>query len=59
MRNPVLVLLAAAAGSLVLWVILTFLMDLRSGWTHLPLAVGVLLIVIGIVESDERRGRNR
>ncbi|MCH7874769.1 MAG: hypothetical protein IH965_05670 [Gemmatimonadetes bacterium] len=58
MRNPVLVLLAAA-GSLVLWVVLTFLMDLRSGWTHLPLAVAVVLIVIGIVESDERRGRNR
>ena len=58
MRNPVLILLAAA-GSLVLWVVLTFLMDLRSGWTHLPLAVSVLLIVIGIVESDERRGRNR
>ena len=58
MRNPVLVLVAAA-GSLVLWVVLTFLMDLRSGWTHLPLAVGVVLIVIGIVESDERRGRNR
>lgn len=58
MRNPVLVLVAAA-GSLVLWVVLTFLMDLRSGWTHLPLAVGVVLIVIGIVESDERRGRKR
>ena len=58
MHNPVLVLLAAA-GSLVLWIVLTFLMDLRSGWTHLPLAVGVVLIVIGIVESDERRGRNR
>ncbi len=58
MRNPVLVLLAAA-GCLGLWVVLTFLMDLRSGWTHLPLAVGVLLIVIGIVERDERRGHDR
>lgn len=58
MRNPILVLLAAGA-SLVLWVVLTFLMDLRSGWTHLPLAVGVMLTVIGIVESDERRGRDR
>ena len=58
MRNPILVLLAAGA-SLVLWVVLTFLMDLRSGWTHVPLAVGVMLIVIGIMESDERRGRDR
>ncbi len=58
MRNPVLVLLAAA-GSLVLWVVLTFLMDLRSGWTHLPLAVGVRLIVVGLEERDERRGQDR
>lgn len=45
--------------SLVLWIILAFGMAVPSGFVHIFLAVGVLLIVVGIVEADERRSAPR
>jgi hypothetical protein len=50
MRKPTVLLLAsvvAVAG----WIVLTFVLDLRSGWTHVALVIGVLLAVV-------RRGRS-
>ena len=41
--------------SLALWIVLAFVIPWRSGWAHLPLAVGVTFIVRAIVEADERR----
>ena len=52
MRN--LALLAAIA-CLALWIVLAFVIAWPSGWAHVPLAVGVVLIVKAIVEADERR----
>ena len=54
MRNPTVLLLAsvvAVAG----WIVLTFVLDLRSGWTHVALVIGVLLAVVGIVEGVDRQ----
>jgi hypothetical protein len=47
--------LLAAIGCLALWGILAFVIPWPSGWAHLPLAVGVILVVRAIVEADERR----
>ncbi len=44
-----------ALASLVLWAILAFAMAIPSGWVHAPLAVGVVLIAMGIVEADKGR----
>ncbi len=54
MRHP-LVLFGTAAASVAVWIVLTFVMDLRSGWTHVPFVAAVLLVVGGIVSADERR----
>jgi hypothetical protein len=43
-----------ALVSLILWAILAFAMAIPSGWVHVPLAVGVVLVAIGIVEADTR-----
>ncbi len=37
------------------WVVLAFVVALRSGWVHLTLVAGVLLIVRAIVAADEER----
>ena len=39
---------------LMLWAVLAFGMALPTGWVHLLLALGVVLIAIGIVESREK-----
>lgn len=44
-----------ALASLILWAVLAFAMAIPSGWVHGPLAVGVVLIAIGIVDAGERR----
>lgn len=49
----VTVLLALAC--LVLWIVLAFVVALPTGWAHLPLAAGTVLLAIGIVESVKRR----
>jgi len=37
-----------------LWVVLAFGMALPSGWVHLPLAAGVTLIAVGIIQTSPR-----
>lgn len=54
MRSPRMLALAAALA-IALWVVLTFIMTLRTGWTHLALVAGVLLIVVSIVEGVDRK----
>lgn len=44
--NPTLL---AAVAALVLWVVLAFIVHIPSGWVHLPLAAGVLLLVRRVV----------
>ncbi len=39
--------------SLILWAVLAFAMAIPSGWVHLPLAAGVVLLAIGIVEAEK------
>ncbi len=41
-----------ALVALVLWVVLAFALAIPSGWVHLPLALGVALIAVGIVEAN-------
>lgn len=53
MRSPGMLALAAVLA-IALWIVLTFVMTLRSGWTHLALVAGVLLIVVSIVEGVDR-----
>jgi uncharacterized membrane protein len=42
--------------ALVLWVVLAFGVAIPSGWVHVPLALGAVLIAIGIVESRGKPG---
>ncbi len=44
--NPTLL---AAVAALVLWVVLAFVVHVPSGWVHLLLAAGVLLLVRRVV----------
>ncbi|MFQ6045295.1 MAG: hypothetical protein ACE5PT_02915 [Gemmatimonadales bacterium] len=49
----------AAVGAIVclaLWVALAFVVAIPSGWVHVPLAAGVILIVVAIVGGG-REGR--
>jgi hypothetical protein len=43
------VVVGGAILCLVLWVVLAFVMALPSGWVHLPLAIGCILIARAIV----------
>ncbi len=38
---------------IILWVLGTFVANLATGWVHAPLAVGSVLIAMGIVVSGE------
>ena len=45
---------------IVVWFLGTFVGNVETGWVHTPLAVGAVLIAIGIVaggEKEERGGR--
>ncbi|GBD31410.1 hypothetical protein HRbin33_00362 [bacterium HR33] len=44
--------LAGGFALLLLWVWIAFIAAWPSGWAHLPLAAGVVLIAVGIVRSD-------
>lgn len=44
----------SGAFLLVAWVVLAFVAALPSGWVHLPLALGVILVAKGIVDREER-----
>lgn len=43
----------AAILCLMVWVTLAFLLALPSGWVHIPLILGVLLIVKAIVDGKQ------
>ncbi len=43
--------LIAGVVALAAWVVLAFVMTIPSGWVHLPLAVGAMLIAVAIVLS--------
>lgn len=43
----------AALACIVLWVVLAFAVAIPSGWVHVALALGVVLIAVGIVRSNE------
>ncbi len=47
-------LAALALVALVIWVVLTLVLGVRSGWAHLPLVIGVLILAKAIVESGTR-----
>jgi len=34
------------------WIVLAFAMAIPSGWVHLPLAAGVTLIAVGIIQTS-------
>jgi hypothetical protein len=42
------------AACVVIWIIAAFVIPLRSGWAHVPLGVGVVLIGVGIVIGSEK-----
>ncbi len=43
----------AAALCLIAWIILAFVIALPNGWVHIPLIIGVLLIVKAIVDGKK------
>lgn len=42
----------AAVLCLMLWVGLAFVIAVPSGWVHVPLAVGTVLLALGIVQGN-------
>jgi uncharacterized membrane protein len=44
----------AATLCILIWIALAFVIAIPSGWVHIPLILGVLLIVKAIVESGEK-----
>ncbi|HKI95942.1 MAG TPA: hypothetical protein VJ992_11700 [Gemmatimonadales bacterium] len=44
--------LLAALVLLALWIYLTFVRAIPSGWVHVPLIVAVVCVAYAIVESD-------
>lgn len=46
-----------ALVALVLWVVLAFGLAIPSGWVHLPLALGAVLVAVAIVKGNgDKRG---
>ncbi len=45
--------LLIGSGLIILWAIGMFVVNIATGWVHLPLAVGSVLIAMGIVASGE------
>lgn len=43
-----------ALVALIVWAVLAFGMAIPTGWVHVFLAVGVVLVAMGIVESGEK-----
>ncbi len=41
-------------GMLLLWAGLAFVQGAQTGWVHVPLGIGVVLIAVGVVTSDNR-----
>ncbi|MCZ6761085.1 MAG: hypothetical protein O7D29_12075 [Gemmatimonadetes bacterium] len=49
--------LIGAAATLVLWITLTFIMRLETGWVHTPLAIAAVLVARAIVLSDAQNAK--
>jgi 1,4-dihydroxy-2-naphthoate octaprenyltransferase len=47
-----LVALLLAAGCVALWIVLAFIKAIPSGWVHIPLALGAVLIAVAIIRSS-------
>ena len=43
----------AASLCILVWIVLAFVIAIPSGWVHIPLILGVLLIVKAIVEAGQ------
>ena len=48
--------LLIGSALIILWVVGVFVTNITTGWVHIPLAVGTVLMAIGIVVSGERQG---
>ena len=46
--------LLVGSGLILLWVVGVFVVNIEAGWVHLPLAVGSVLIAMGIVVTGEK-----
>lgn len=46
--------LLGALVSIAAWILLAFVWAFPSGWVHVPLAVGAVLLAVAIIESDKR-----
>ena len=46
--------LLVAAASLATWIVLTYGLQVASGWVHIPLAVAVGFVARAIVVGDDR-----
>jgi len=46
--------LGAAVLSLVVWAVLVYVLAVPSGWVHVPLALGFVLLARGIVGKPRR-----
>jgi uncharacterized membrane protein len=44
-----------AVVSLLAWIVLAFVLAFPTGWVHVPLVIGVLLVVRAIVAADAER----
>lgn len=53
--RPSLLLLLLAVLCLAVWVGLAFVAAVPSGWVHVPLVAGVLVLVRAIVAADAER----
>ena len=40
-----------AIGCLIVWEVLVFVLTIPSGWVHVPLAAGCILLALGIVRG--------
>ena len=48
-------LILGAVASVLAWILLAFVLAYPTGWVHVPLVIGVLLIVRAIVAADAER----
>jgi hypothetical protein len=49
--KPVVAFLAGVV-LIAVWVVLAFVMAIPSGWVHVPLALGVTCIAVGIIQTQ-------
>ncbi len=40
---------------LVAWIVLAFVLAIPSGWVHVPLAAGAILVAVGIAGGEPQR----